>query len=449
MSWTLQLGRSVRRSHLILTFMWIVLQIENPSSMATRSTPNLPEARYIAISSPSMSSTAEYLTLLKDGQLIFTSRQKARLATHEVVYRTGLPAGVVLLRCANGRFWRLSESDSRIRADWESIPGVSDTACHFTTFMVREGVIAFRSVRNGNYAKRYPDSTSPADSYSAITSGLDLQCEVVVSAATDTALTLPRQIMFKGNNEKFMANYSGQDHNWQKFHKSSSDLSCVYEVAPLLDGSVSLRSIDVNRFLRRSPTWIWADSTSPISNVDCHYEPVKLSNTMVALKSMANNQYLKRSTNCWKSCLSAVGNNLDDPTTHLIMSEAVSSRTLSNIRYLLDLAETSEIELLLVAEGALKNQTPNPADLQVAVTLKQSVTEHKSWSNSVTVSLGVMTKFQAGVPLVGSVSGKITVSCSYTHTSEFGTSTENTVEFQTTYTVPQVPPGVTVCSFHS
>ncbi len=449
MSSTLQLGRSVRRSHLILTFMWFVLQIENPSSMATRSTPNLPEARYIAIYSRSMSFTAEYLTLLKDGQLAFTSRQKARLATHEVVYRKGLPAGVVLLRCANGRFWRLSESDSRIWADWESIPGLSDTACHFTTVMVREGVIAFRCVRNGNYAKRYAERTSPADSYSAITSGLDLLCEVEVSAATDTALTLPRQIMFKGNNEKLMANYSEQDHNWQKFHKSSSDLSCVYEVAPLLDGSVSLRSIDVNRFLRLSPTWIWADSTSPISNVDCHYEPVKLSNTMLALKSMANNQYLKRYTNYWESCLAAVGNSFDDATTHLIMSEAVSSRTLSNIRYLLDLAETSEIELLLVGEGALKNQTPNPADLQVAVTLKQSVAEHKSWSNSVTVSLGVMTKFQAGVPFVGSVSGEITVSSSYTHTSEFGTSTENTLEFQTTYTVPQVPPGVTVCSFHS
>jgi hypothetical protein len=54
--------------------------IENPSSMATRSTPNLPEARYIAIYSRSMSFTAEYLTLLKDGQLAFTSRSSSRAA---------------------------------------------------------------------------------------------------------------------------------------------------------------------------------------------------------------------------------------------------------------------------------------------------------------------------------------------------------------------------------
>lgn len=270
-----------------------------------------------------------------------------------------------------------------------------------------------------------------------------------MSAANDNALTLPRYLTFKGDNDKFMANYSESDHYWQKFHKSIADLSCIYEVAPLLDGSVSLRSIEVNRFFRLSPNWIWADSTSPTSNVECHFEPVKLSNTMLALKSMVNNQFVKRYNDYWKDCLCAVGTSVNDPTTHLIMSEAVSNRTLSKIRYLVELAETSDIELLLVGEGALQNDTPNPADLQVAVTLKQSVTEHKSWSNSVTVSLGVMTKFQAGVPFVGSVSGEITVSSSYTHTSEFGTSTENSVEFQTTYTVPQVPPGVTVCSFHS
>ncbi|CAM6053251.1 unnamed protein product, partial [Sphagnum tenellum] len=208
-----------------------------------------------------------------------------------------------------------------------------------------------------------------------------------------------------------MATYWERYCYWQKFHKSSSDLSCIYEVAPLLDRSLSLRSIHADRFVSRSPNWIWADSTSPISKVDCHYEPVKLSNTMLALKSTANNQYLKRYTDYWEDCLCAVGttSTVHDPTTHLIMSDAVSNRTLSNIRYVVDLAETSDIELLLVGEGALQNNTPNPADLQVAVTLKQSVTEHKSWSNSVTLlSLGVMTKFQAGVPFVGSVSGEIT-----------------------------------------
>ncbi len=423
--------------------MWFVLQ--NQSSMATRSTPNLPDACYIAIYSRS---NFKYLTLLKDGQLTFTASQKARLASHEVVYRSGLPDGVVLLRCANGRFWRLNESDLSIRVDCDSIPGVADIACHLTTVMVREGVRAFRCVRNGKYAKRYTDTLS--DSYSAIISRLDVHCEVEVSSASDTALTLPRHLMLKGKNDKFMATYWERYYYWQKFHKSSLDLSCIYEVAPLLDRSLSLRSIHADRFVSRSPNWIWADSTSPISKVDCHYEPVKLSNTMLALKSTANNQYLKRYTDYWEDCLCAVGTTctVHDPTTHLIMSEAVSNRTLSNIRYVVDLVETSDIELLLVGEGALQNNTPNPADLQVAVTLKQSVTEHKSWSNSVTLSLGVMTKFQAGVPFAGSVSGEITVSSSYTHTSEFGTSI-NSVEFQTTYTVPQVPPGVTVCSFHS
>jgi hypothetical protein len=388
-----------------------------------------------------------YLTLVNDGQLTFTASQKARLATHEVVFRTGLPNGVVLLRCANGRFWQVSESDSRIRADFESIPGVGDTACHFTTAMVREGVIAFRSVGNGKYVELYTDSF--ANSYSAIVSDLNQHCEVEVSVASDTALTLPRHLMFKSDNDKFMANYSERDVYWQKFHKSSSDLSCIYEVVLLLDGSLCLKSIDVDSFLKRSPNWIWAESTSPIADVECHFEPVKLGNAILALKSMGNYLYVKRYTDYWEDCLCAVGTDVDDPTTHLIMSEPVSKRTLSNICYLVDLAETSDIELLLVGEGAFENDTSNPVDLNVIVTLKQSVTEFKNWSNSFTFNLGVTAKFEAGVPLVEKASGEITVSGSYTHTSEFGTSTKNSVQFQTTYTVPKVPPGVTVCSFHS
>jgi len=223
-------------------------------------------------------------------------------------------------------------------------------------------------------------------------------------------------------------------------------------VAPLLDGSLSLRSIDEDHFLKTistKPNWISADSTSPISDVSCHYEPLKLSNTVLALKSMANNLYFKCYKNYSEGWLGAGGTSLDDPITHLIMSEAVSNRTLSNIRYLVDLAETRDIELLVVGEGDLRNDTPNTADLLVTVTLKQSVTEYKSWSNSCTFSLGVKTEFEAGVPFVTSVSGDITVSASYTHTSEFGTSVENSVEFQTTYNVKDVPSGVTVCSFHS
>jgi hypothetical protein len=350
--------------------------------MATSSISNLPTTRYIAICNRSNS---KYLTFLQDGLLTFIASEKVRLAVHEVVYKTGLPNDVVLLRCANGRFWRLSESDSSIRADRESIPNVSDTACHFITVVVREGVIAFRSVRNGQYAKRYTGG-GYTDCYSAMISGLDQYCEVQVSAANDNALTLPRYLTFKGDNDKFMANYSESGHYWQKFHKSIANLSCIYKVAPLLDGSVSLRSIEVNRFFRLSPNWIWADSTSPTSNVECHFEPVKLSNTMLALKSMANNQFVKRYSDYWKDCLCAVGTSVNDVYTHLTMMEAVKKRTLSNIRYLLNFVEISDIELIMVSQGALQNNTLNPADLQVTVTLTQSITESQSWSNSVTVS---------------------------------------------------------------
>jgi hypothetical protein len=408
--------------------------------MATGSISNLPTARYIAIRN---GSNSKYLTLLKDGLLTFSASEKVRLAVHEVVYKTGLPNDVVLLRCANARFWRVSESDSSIRADWDRIPGVSDTACHFTTVVVREGAIAFRSVRNGKYAKRY-SGAGYTDCYSAMISSLDQFCEVQVSAANDDALTLPRYLTFKGDNDKFMGSYWASSHCWQKFHKETADLSCMYEVAPLLDGSVSLKNIYVDLFLRRSPNWIWADSTSPTSNAECHFEPVKLSNTVLALKCVVNNQFVKRySDSNWEDNLCAVGTSVNDSCTHLTMMEAVKERTLSNIRYLLDFADISDVELIMVGLGALQNDTLNPADLQVTVTLTQSVTESQSWSNSVTVSLEVMTKFTAGVPLVGSVSGEITVGSSYTHTSELGSSTENSVEFQTQFTVPQVPPGRT------
>jgi hypothetical protein len=56
---------------------------------------------------------------------------------------------------------------------------------------------------------------------------------------------------------------------------------------------------------------------------------------------------VKRHSDYWTDCLCAVGTSVNDSNTHLTMKEAVNNRTLSNIRYLLDFAEISDIELIL------------------------------------------------------------------------------------------------------
>ena len=240
-----------------------------------------------------------------------------------------------------------------------------------------------------------------------------------------------------------MGDHYERETNWLKFDKDTPRLAVTHEVIPLLDGNVVVLNINVQKFWRRSPNWIWADVdklSNALNNIDCHFDILKLSSTLLAFRSLANNLILKRYTDYWDNMLCAIGSSINDKTTRLIVKEAAVSRKLFNIKYLLNLAEVSDITPVLVGSGSLFNDTDLTTDLQVQVTLTQSVSNSQTWSTSSTFSTSFTVGLTAGIPEVVAANASITISTERTISTEMGTTISNSLTFQTTYTVKDVPP---------
>ena len=107
---------------------------------------------------------------------------------------------------------------------------------------------------------------------------------------------------------RYVGDHNKKERNWLKFNKDSPQLSACHEVIPLLNGSVVVRNINIQKFWRRSPDWIWADVdnlSDALDNVDCHFDISKLSRTMLAFRSLANDRFLKRYSDYWDDMLCA------------------------------------------------------------------------------------------------------------------------------------------------
>ncbi|KAJ7289048.1 hypothetical protein O6H91_07G022300 [Diphasiastrum complanatum] len=410
--------------------------------------PVLSLPRYIALKPGPQDGHDLYLALAPlNGvpYLTFTAQQKTRFATHEVVYNTDV-SGVVMIRAPNRRFWRRNDA-GYIVADREEIPDPSiaqDRACYFRVTGQASNMIVLQSLVDDLYLKRYTHTIR--DGYCAITRTIDPWTTMQFTAADDTAITLPRYIMLFGDNKMYVGDHRERNIDWLKFNKPDERLSAAHEVIPLVDGNVMIRNININKFWRRSPNWIWADAdaSDALRKIDCHFDVIKLSSTLVAFKSKANNLFLKRYSDYWQDCLCAIGNNINDSTTRLVLSEALLSRRLFNIRYLLELAEVSNITPIIVGSGSMRNDTNLTTSMEVLVSITRTVSTSETWSISNTFSSSLTVGFSVGVPEVASVNGSVTIGHERTISTEMGKTAEEAVQFQTTYKVDDVPPRMEV-----
>ncbi|EFJ24370.1 hypothetical protein SELMODRAFT_415000 [Selaginella moellendorffii] len=74
-----------------------------------------------------------------------------------------------------------------------------------------------------------------------------------------------------------------------------------------------------------------------------HFEPVKIGKNVLALRSIENRRFVNRHTDYWKDSLNTAVANLNrEQSARFTVSKPVGARNLTNIKYLLELAEMSE-----------------------------------------------------------------------------------------------------------
>lgn len=248
----------------------------------------------------------------------------------------------------------------------------------------------------------------------------------------DKQMVLPRHICFKADNDMYGRIFD--DNNYVQF--SSDDIGdprVRHTIHTNEDGTIRIKSDHTDRFWRRDPNWIKADSNDTTTNdPNTLFRAVKLGGGdgySFALQNVGNNNYCKRlSYDHRDSCLNAALPTITKEA-QLRLEEAVLSRKIYGVEYHVMDAKIhgSKVLTMATAQAVNRASTGNTATL----TLKFSVTRVRTWESSVSLKLGVTTTIKAGVPNIASAEVELQTELTGSYT--WGKSDTRTEEHSVVY----------------
>ncbi|XP_052181206.1 uncharacterized protein LOC127794271 [Diospyros lotus] len=251
-------------------------------------------------------------------------------------------------------------------------------------------------------------------------------------------LILPKHIALKGDNDLYLSARWIEGHPYLQFACSDiGDATVGNKVSTNGDGSISIWSNTHQKFWRRSPNWIWADSNAPSSDdLDTLFHAVKVDDNVIALRNLGNNNFCSRLTTEGKeNCLNAAVNTITREA-RLKVEELVISRTIYNMDFHLADANVHDEKPITMATG----ESENTSEQTNSFVLKLAYVETRTstWSSSVSLKLGAKTTIEVScIPLI--VNGKIEISAEFSGAYQWGETQTWTSTVETAYTAV-VPP---------
>ncbi|CAL1410176.1 unnamed protein product [Linum trigynum] len=251
----------------------------------------------------------------------------------------------------------------------------------------------------------------------------------------ESLLVLPRHVVFKGDNGRFLRARVIERSNYLEFSgTSNSEATASNEVFENPDGSIRIRSNHYGMFWRRSPNfWIWGDSTdTTANNMDTVFWPERVGPNMVALRLPGTLRYCKRFTDGGKtSCLNAADYTVTE-FGRLEVGEWVRKRSISNVRFrLLDARIYDQVPRTL-ARTTVRNATAHTNTPVIRFRYRNTISRH--WQSTVSFSYGLSSTVSAGIPLFTDASLTIQweLSSEYTWGQTIETSEEQEQEYPVT-----------------
>ncbi|KAG8090528.1 hypothetical protein GUJ93_ZPchr0011g27735 [Zizania palustris] len=247
---------------------------------------------------------------------------------------------------------------------------------------------------------------------------------------------LPRHVVFKGDNGKYLSGQVIQRSNYLAFALDDmADATVINTTHYMSNGNVRIRNIHFGMFWRRSPNWIWADSSDWGSgNRDTVFAVQKVRDVF-ALRNMGNNSFCKRLTDEGKtSCLNAAVKNITIEA-RIEVEEPVFSREIYDVNY--DLSKARIHDRKVVAMDTSGGDNNSNANDRIKLSFTYTVTEISTWDSTLSWMLGVETKIKAGVPLIAD--GSVTIKSEFTGSYSWGSSIEKSTSRQSEYDA-DVPP---------
>lgn len=122
-------------------------------------------------------------------------------------------------------------------------------------------------------------------------------CDLHIAVDWESFFVLPKHVAFKGDNGSYLSAQWIEDLPYLQFSLDDiGDPKVGNEVLITSDGNVRIKSNYFGKFWRRSPNWIWADTTDTTSNdQDILFWPVRVENNVVALRNLGIKKEEKKS----------------------------------------------------------------------------------------------------------------------------------------------------------
>ncbi|KAG8090131.1 hypothetical protein GUJ93_ZPchr0011g28906 [Zizania palustris] len=246
---------------------------------------------------------------------------------------------------------------------------------------------------------------------------------------------LPKYLAIKGDNDKYLKAFLN-GHNYLQFSEDDIGDSLVINTTfTNNDGTVRIKNNHFDKFWRRSPNWIWADSSDTSNdNPDTLFRALKVGD-FFALRNLGNNYFCKRLTDDGNtSCLNA-GTKTITTEAKLRLEEAVISREIYNVDFDLSKYRIYGKKVLIMSTASAVNRTTvsNAAKL----VLKYTEIEKSTWDATVSWKLSVSASITAGIPVIAE--GKVEVNNEFSGEYKWGSTLEKTIKQEIDYDVT-IPP---------
>ncbi|KAK3123215.1 hypothetical protein QOZ80_8AG0626400 [Eleusine coracana subsp. coracana] len=250
-------------------------------------------------------------------------------------------------------------------------------------------------------------------------------------------MLLPKHVGFKGDNGMYLS-ASKASYNYLKFSSDDIADSTVRNIIHTnSDGTIRIYSSHYGKFWRRSPNWIWGDSSDTTSrNPDTVFRAILLGDgAKCALQNLGNNKFCKRLTADGKTnCLNADVLTITREA-QLELHETVISRRIYGVEYHLNDVNIHGLKPRTFFKKTVTNNSSEPHKSKIII--DYSVTTERRWDSNVSWKLGVNTTITAGVPEIAEVSIEISTEFSGSYT--WG-ETQSHTEHQSNEEEMEVPP---------
>ncbi|XVF37565.1 hypothetical protein REPUB_Repub20aG0020100 [Reevesia pubescens] len=262
-------------------------------------------------------------------------------------------------------------------------------------------------------------------------------CDIFTIIDWESLLILPKYVAFKGNNDQYLCLRQIEGHPYLQFATDDiGDSTVAMEIFTTNEGYVRLKSTSSNKFWRRNPNWIWADSDDTSNNdKDTLFRPVKVDKQTIGLLNLGNNYFCKRLTTEGKTnCLNAAVPSVTKEA-QLKVEEPVLTREIFNIRYNLENSRVYNETVLLVAKNSASNHSSESNKLDVELTYTDTKTS--TWNSNLSLKLEAKETVEVGVPLIAE--GSVELSATAESGIEWGESKTTTTVMKLLHSVV-VPP---------